>query len=73
MEQRTYFKALASLGPGCAFVSLAEKLCKQVFWKGYHFGDEKLQESEEERSVKLLRAEFVDQLFKMKGEFKKSE
>lgn len=71
MTTRTVFKIFGSFGPGGAFVTLTEKLCKGLFNEAYEIGDPNEVKSKEEDELKRVRGEFVNELFQFKGEFER--
>ena len=71
MTTRTVFKIFGSFGPGGAFVTLTEKLCKGLFNEAYEIGDPAELRSKEEDELKKARGEFVNELFNFKGEFER--
>lgn len=72
MTTRTVFKIFGSFGPGGAFVTLTEKLCKGLFSEAYEIGDPTEIKSKEEDELKKVRGEFVNDLFNFKGEFERN-
>ncbi len=69
MAQRSVFKIAGSLGPAGSIVTLMEKLCRRLFREAYEYGDESIGETVEEKKIKELRENFVNDVFDMKGKF----
>jgi hypothetical protein len=71
MTSRTVFKIFGSLGPGGSIVSIMEKLCKRLFREAYDLGNPDQFQSAEEDSLKVVRKDFITELFNFKGSFER--
>mgnify|MGYP001557377521 CR=1 FL=1 len=71
MTSRTVFKIFGSLGPGGAFVTLIEKLCKRIFNDAYELGDPTEFRTEEEEKIKQQRQNYINELFNFKSTFER--
>jgi len=46
-----------------------EKFCRRVFRQAYEYGDDQIGETVEQKQIKDLRENFVNDVFEMKGKF----
>lgn len=72
MSHRYVFKFFASIGPGGAFSSLTEQVCTSIFPQAYKIGDEEDIESPIDKNLKVLRQEYIGELFQIKNKFERA-
>ena len=66
MAHRHIFKIFGSIGPAGAIVSMTEKICTAYFPKAYEYGEEKQFESAIDAEIKKVRADYINELFRLK-------
>ena len=71
MAKRSVFKFFGSLGPGGAFVALAEKTIRKFMNEAYDLGEDDVFHAPEEDQIMKLRSDFVNELFNMKSSFER--
>lgn len=72
MSHRYVFKFFASIGPGGAFSSLTEQVCTSIFPQAYKIGDDEDIESPIDKNLKVLRQEYIGELFQIKNKFERA-
>lgn len=73
MANRHVFKIWGSIGPAGSLVSLTEKFCTNLFPQAYKHGDPEQFESQIDKDLKVIRDDYILQLFNFKSKFEKKK